>query len=220
MIQHLDVFMWDRKVGSLVAYKEKYAEKICFYFDRDFLNAGYDIAPLRASINSVSVKNGLPVYAEEDKLFGGLPSFIADSLPDYWGNKVFNEWAKTRGISIRKLSALDRLAYMGRRGMGALEFLPPVAEEMEQPFKVEIASLHELAQSAWDEARRFRAEMRPDFLIESLFKVGTSAEGRRPKAIINVNPATGECYSGQVASPVVRARDDRNEFRLTLGLRF
>lgn len=202
MIQHLDVFLWDRKVGSLVAYKEKYAEKICFYFDRDFLNAGYDIAPLRASINSVSVKNGLPVYAEEDKLFGGLPSFIADSLPDYWGNKVFNEWAKTRGISIRKLSALDRLAYMGRRGMGALEFLPPVAEEMEQPFKVEIASLHELAQSAWDEARRFRAEMRPDFLIESLFKVGTSAGGRRPKAIINVNPATGECYSGQVAAPV------------------
>ena len=56
MIQHLDVFLWDRKVGSLVAYKEKYAEKICFYFDRDFLNAGYDIAPLRASINSVSVK--------------------------------------------------------------------------------------------------------------------------------------------------------------------
>ena len=125
MIQHLDVFLWGRKVGSLVTYKERYVEKIGFYFDRDFLDSGYDIAPLRASIHSVSVRNGLPVYADDDKLFGGLPSFIADSLPDYWGNRVFNEWAKSRHISTRSLSALDRLAYIGRRGMGALEFLPP-----------------------------------------------------------------------------------------------
>ena len=120
---------------------------------------------------------------------------------DHWGNKVFNEWAKIRGISTRNLSALDRLAYIGRRGMGALEFLPPAAEDMEQPFKVEIAELYRLAQSALDEARNFRAEIQPDFLIESLFKVGTSAGGRRPKAIINLNPETGECYSGQVAAP-------------------
>ena len=194
MIRNLDVFLWNRRVGSLVAYKERYTEKICFYFNRDFLDSGYDIAPLRASIHSVSVRNGLPVYGESEKLFGGLPSFIADSLPDHWGNKVFNEWAKIHRISTRELSALDRLAYIGRRGMGALEFLPPVAKEMEQPFKVEIAELYRLAQSALNEAKNFKTEMQPDFLIESLFKVGTSAGGRRPKAIINLNPETGECY--------------------------
>lgn len=201
MIQNLDVFLWNRKVGSLVTYKERYAEKVCFYFDRDFLDSGYDIAPLRASIYSDFVRNGLPVYAEDDKLFGGLPSFIADSLPDYWGNRVFNEWAKSRHVSVRKLSALDRLAYIGRRGMGALEFLPSAAKDMERPFKVEIADLYELARSALEQARNFKTEMRPDLLIESLFKVGTSAGGRRPKAIINLNPETGECYSGQVAAP-------------------
>ena len=115
MIQNLNIFLWNRKVGSLVTYKERYAEKVCFYFDRDFLDSGYDIAPLRASIYSDFVRNGLPVYAEDDKLFGGLPSFIADSLPEYWGNRVFNEWAKSRHVSVRKLSALDRLAYIGRR---------------------------------------------------------------------------------------------------------
>ena len=201
MIQNLDVFLWNRKVGSLVTYKERYAEKVCFYFDRDFLDSGYDIAPLRASIYSDFVRNGLPVYAEDDRLFGGLPSFIADSLPDYWGNRVFNEWDKSRHVSVRKLSALDRLAYIGRRGMGALEFLPPAAKDMERPFKVEIADLYELARSALEQARNFKTEMRPDLLIESLFKVGTSAGGRRPKAIINLNPETGECYSGQVAAP-------------------
>ena len=203
MIQNLDVFLWGKKVGSLITYKEQYTEKICFYFDRDFLSSGYDIAPLRASIHSVSVKNGLPVYAENDKLFGGLPSFIADSLPDYWGNRVFNEWAKSHRISTRNLSPLDRLAYMGRRGMGALEFLPPVAEELEKPFKIEIEDLYKLTQSALEQAINFRTEMQPDLMIESLFKVGTSAGGRRPKAIINLNPETGECYSGQVAAPTL-----------------
>lgn len=198
MIQNLDVYLWGHKVGSLVTYKERYAEKICFYFDPTFLNVGYDIAPLRASISSASVKNGLPVYADSEKLFGGLPSFIADSLPEHWGNKVFNEWAKTHNISTRNLSALDRLAYIGRRGMGALEFLPPAEADFEEPFKVEIADLYRLSQLALSEAKSFKAEVHPDLMIESLFKVGTSAGGRRPKAIINLNRETGECYSGQV----------------------
>ena len=79
MIQHLDVFLWGRKAGSLVTYKERYTEKVCFYFDRDFLGSGYDIAPLRASIHSVSVRNGLPVYAEDDKLFSGFDYVVAPS---------------------------------------------------------------------------------------------------------------------------------------------
>ena len=200
MIQNLDVYLWGRKAGSLVTYKERYAEKICFYFDPAFLSTGYDIAPLRASVNSTSVKNGLPVYADSEKFFGGLPSFIADSLPDHWGNKVFNEWAKAHNISTRNLSALDRLAYIGRRGMGALEFLPPAAVDLEEPFKVEIAELYKLAQLALSEAKSFKSAIYPDLMIESLFKVGTSAGGRRPKAIINLNQETGECYSGQIAT--------------------
>ena len=155
MIRNLDVFLWGRKTLRWASVVHRgftaglLGQQGVFYFDRDFLGSGYDIAPLRASIHSVSVRNGLPVYGEDGKLFGGLPSFIADSLPDHWGNKVFNEWAKTRGISARNLSVLDRLAYIGRRGMGALEFLPPAAEDMEEPFKVEIAELYRLAQSAF-----------------------------------------------------------------------
>lgn len=201
MIQSLDVVLWGQKVGVLMVYKERYSEKICFYFDRDFINKGYDIAPLRASIYSASVRNGLPIYADDDKIFGGLPSFIADSLPDHWGNKVFNQWAKAHKISTKNISALDRLAYIGRRGMGALEFVPPIAGDMEQPFKVEISDLYKLAQTALSDANRFKVDMQPDMMIESLFKVGTSAGGRRPKAIINLNLETNECYSGQIASP-------------------
>jgi serine/threonine-protein kinase HipA len=201
MVQNLDVYLWGRKVGSLAAYKLNHADRACFYFDREFAKGHLDIAPLRASLRSVTVQNGLPVYAEEEKLFGGLPSFIADSLPDHWGNRVFEEWAKANHIRLRDLSALDRLAYMGRRGMGALEFLPPAAEEMESPFKVNISDLYAQSQLALEKAKKFHASLDRNIMLQSLFKVGTSAGGRRPKAIIHVNLDTMDCYSGQVAPP-------------------
>lgn len=201
MIQNLDVYLWGQKVGSLAAYKAKYTERACFYFEKEFTKGHLDIAPLRASLRSAAVQNGLPVYAEEEKLFGGLPSFIADSLPDHWGNRIFEEWAKANHIRLRDLSALDRLAYIGRRGMGALEFLPPAAEEMESSFRVNISDLYHLSQIALNQAKTFHASLDKDIMWQSLFKVGTSAGGRRPKAIIHVNLDTMECYSGQVAAP-------------------
>ncbi len=198
MITLLDVMLWDSKVGALVATQNGYKKQICFYFEPSFVKSGYDIAPLRASITGNIAKNGFPVYPESDKLFGGLPSFIADSLPDHWGNLVFKEWAKQNGIRTKDLNALDRLAYIGRTGMGALEFVPPTSDKLETPFKVEIAELAALSAKAIEEAKHFHASIKTDFMVESLFKVGTSAGGRRPKAVINVNHTTGECYSGQV----------------------
>ncbi len=202
MINNLDVMLWDMKVGTLVATQDKYRSKVCFYFDSDFVKAGYDIAPLQASISGVPAQRGLPIYPEEDRVFGGLPSFIADSLPDHWGNTVFNEWAKIHHIHSRDLSPLDRLAYIGRRGMGALEFIPPTAKEMEMPFRVEIGELYKLAQQALSEAKGFNSTVKSDFIIESLFKVGTSAGGRRPKAVVNINFDDNKCYSGQVPTPL------------------
>lgn len=179
MIQNLDVVLWGKKVGILVSSKKGYGQQICFYFDGGYAATGLDIAPLRAPMSGIAVQHGLPVYPEEGKEFGGLPSFIADSMPDHWGNVVFAEWAKAHHIRNKDLSPLDRLAYIGRRGMGALEFVPPTSSEMEAPFKVEIAELSRLAQMAQNEAKNFHAVMSPDFIIESLFKVGTSAGGCR-----------------------------------------
>ncbi len=126
MIETLDVVLWGQKVGTLISTKTGYKNRICFYFDPAFVSGGYDIAPLRASIKGMAAKSSLPVYPDDDKLFGGLPSFIADSLPDHWGHSVFHAWAQAHHIAQRKLTSLDRLAYIGRRGMGALEFVPPI----------------------------------------------------------------------------------------------
>ena len=145
MTANLDVMLWGHKVGTLVGYRDRYAEKFCFYFDKGFKSHALDIAPLQASLDGPLAAGTLPVYPEEDKIYGGLPSFIADSLPDHWGNRVFAEWARLHNIKKHDLSSLDRLAYIGSRGMGALEFVPPTAKEMDTPFKVEIEELDRLA---------------------------------------------------------------------------
>lgn len=201
MIKKLNVMLWGEKVGTLISAPHKYTHQICFYFDPEFTKSGIDIAPLRAPIAGVVAQNGLPIYPEKGREFGGLPSFIADSMPDRWGHMVFDEWAKSRRVAAKDLSPLDRLAYIGSRGMGALEFMPPISEDMSIPFRVEISELSKLAQQVMSEAKNFRASLSPDLMIERLFRVGTSAGGRSPKAVVNVNRLTGECLSGQVAPP-------------------
>lgn len=62
MIESLDVILWDKKVGTLVASREGHRSKACFYFDSDYVRDGYDIAPLRAPVKGVAAQRGLPVY--------------------------------------------------------------------------------------------------------------------------------------------------------------
>lgn len=200
MIPSINVMLWGKTVGTLVETESGRNRQICFYFDPAFVRCGLDIAPIRVSINGVAAQKGMPIYPEKNRLFGGLPSFIADSMPDNWGHLVFSQWAKAHNISMKNITALDRLAYIGRRGMGALEFVPPTSAEMETSFKVEIDQLSGLAQTMLKQAKDFKTQLSPDLIVESLFRVGTSAGGRRPKALINVNIESGECYSGQVAT--------------------
>lgn len=200
MIPSINVMLWGKLVGTLVETGSGRNRQICFYFDSAFVRCGLDIAPIRASISGVAAQKGMPIYPEKNRLFGGLPSFIADSMPDNWGHLVFSQWAKVHNISMKNITALDRLAYIGRRGMGALEFVPPTSAEMETSFKVEIDQLSGLAQTMLKQAKDFKTQLSPDLIVESLFRVGTSAGGRRPKALINVNIESGECYSGQVAT--------------------
>lgn len=200
MIPSINVMLWGKPVGTLVEAGSGRNRQICFYFDPKFARTGLDIAPLRAPINGIAAQKRMPIFPEKDRLYGGLPSFIADSMPDNWGHLVFSQWAKAHNISMKNITALDRLAYIGRRGMGALEFVPPTSAEMETSFKVEIDQLSDLAQTVLKQAKNFKARLSPDLTVESLFRVGTSAGGRRPKALINVNPESGECYSGQVST--------------------
>lgn len=54
---------------------------------------------------------------KETRIFRRLPPFIADSLPDAWGNQVFECWRVENGLRNQEITPLDELSFIGRRGL-------------------------------------------------------------------------------------------------------
>lgn len=135
----------------------------------------------------------------ESKIYRKLPPFLADSLPDAWGSQVFECWRIENGIRSRQeITPLDILAFIGKRGMGALEFEPETSGISDSE-NLNLQALAELAGRIFMERENVRIKPEETLTMQSLIAVGTSAGGRQPKAIIAVNPMTGEVRSGQIA---------------------
>ena len=95
-----------------------------FTYNPEFLKGNLDIAPLTASIHDYLSTRA--IFGETERIYQKLPSFIADSLPDAWGNQLFEQWRKENHLSEKSVTALEKLAFIGKRGMGALEFVPEI----------------------------------------------------------------------------------------------
>ena len=191
----ITVRLWGMEVGRL-QWDSRRGNSV-FAYSTDFLNSGYDIAPLSNSTRTMEAR--LPVWGNREKLYGGLPPFIADSLPDNWGNKVFEQWALENGLRRHDITPLEKLAYIGKRGMGALEFEPHVGPNGNDE-ALHIERLTELATKIYRQRENTGIVLDDSLTMQSLFEVGTSAGGRQAKAIIAINGETGEVRSGQAKS--------------------
>jgi len=128
-----------------------------------------------------------------------LPPLLADSLPDDFGNALIDAWMAREGVERARVTALDRLAYLGARGMGALEFVPDVGPGTRRPSAIDMSSLVVAARAAVSGTLLSDAEA--SSALQQIINVGTSAGGARAKAVLNVNDATGEIRSGQLPAP-------------------
>ena len=196
----VDVKLWGESVGSL--YWEKESNAALFDYERKFIRSGLDISPI---IMPISQYRNTPYRFLENRTdcFKGLPGLFADSLPDTFGNQIINEWFASKGLSGEEITPLDRLCYVGKRGMGALEFEPssPI-NGMNESSVLHIEELTELAKSVFTDRMAFQVQLRQEGRnILDILKVGTSAGGAKPKAIIAYNDITGEVRSGQVKAP-------------------
>ena len=194
----VQVSIWGKNVG-LLSWDDK---RGCssFQFDRDFINNGLDIAPLVAPLSSAIVQRGFPISGNKEKPYYGLPEFIADSLPDHWGNVVFQKWLEANNLHTRQINAVDRLSFIGKRAMGAFEFQPAHIKE-DASIDIELSSLYELANRIFNDRQNVSIDISNGLIIEDLYKVGTSAGGQRPKAIIAIDETTGIIRSGQADLP-------------------
>ena len=193
-----EVRLWGRRIAA--ASWDERRDLAAFQYDPEFARSGIEVAPLCMPLASrIYTFPSLPRIS-----FHGLPGLLADSLPDTFGNALINAWLATQGRSPASFNALERLCYIGARGMGALEFAPVNGPRQRRSTQIRVDALVALASDIL--ARRtalegsFTLEQRHRAL-EDLLRVGTSAGGARAKAIIAWNPVTNEVRSGQVSAP-------------------
>jgi serine/threonine-protein kinase HipA len=190
------VILWDQEVGAVAWDAERGLGQ--FEFSSDFLLHGFDIAPF-----TLPLRSGVFSFPElNPKTFYGLPGLLADTLPDRYGNSLIDLWLREQGRSVEDFSPVERLCYMGTRGMGALEFKPALMNAGKaEPIEVdELTKLaHEIVKNRKSLKVKFKGKKAE--ALNAIVRVGTSAGGNRAKAIIAWNPKTQEVRSGQVKAP-------------------
>lgn len=194
--------IWGQLVGA-VLWDEK-SEVASFEFAPAFIKSNWDLAPFMMPVAEVKRNNTIFQFPRLNKdTFNGLPGLLSDALPDRYGTTLINAWLAANGRTPESMNPVERLCYMGKRGMGALEFEPSLNETKETSVSVEIKSLVEMAQQILGQRKAFTVNIKEDVKrgLEDIIRVGSSAGGARAKAIIAYNEKTGEVRSGQVAAP-------------------
>ena len=199
------VKIWGESVGA-VAWDEK-AGFAVFEFEPKFKQLGWDLSPLKMPIGSGKSQFSFPELRKsknpEYDTFKGLPGLLADTLPDRYGNQLINIWLAQQGRQQDSMNPVEMLCFIGTRGMGALEFEPTVLKETKRTFPIEIDSLVDTARRLLNQKKTFTSNLKKDEeqALTEILKIGTSAGGARPKALIAWNEKTGEVKSGQTAAP-------------------
>jgi serine/threonine-protein kinase HipA len=189
------VTLWGSRIAAVsIGPRARYAT---FQYDPAFVHSGIEVAPLRMPLREQPYRfAGLPSDA-----FNGLPGMLADSLPDRWGMALVNAWLAAQGREESSFDVVERLCYVGTRGMGALEFQPAREPSDGSSKDLKFDALVRLASRVLSQRASFVSELADDpeeEAIKAILAVGTSAGGARPKAIIAYNEATGQVRSGQL----------------------
>ncbi|MDR2715598.1 MAG: type II toxin-antitoxin system HipA family toxin [Coriobacteriaceae bacterium] len=220
-VNSIEVLCWGQPVGAL-ALDARYGVYAFEYYEAH-RRSGLELSPLLLPLSEQGAKV-FPSLSRET--FYGLPAFIADSLPDSFGNMLINGWMAAHGVSWRQVTALDRLAYMGTRAMGALEFRPALRDGDVPPSALEMGSLVETARQALS-VRLGQDSQNPEIglagqlgavdgppgfgsdresdpsenALQQLVDISTSAGGARAKAVVGYHEQADAFVSGQFGLP-------------------
>ncbi len=160
--RHLDVFIQDKKVGTLAAALD---HTIAFAYDKKWLADGFSLNPFSLPLTE---KVFIPKYDPFEGVFGAF----ADSLPDGWGRLLVDRYLRHRGIDPQKVDSLNRLAIVGNSGMGALTYYPTHELTTEQAKR----SYDSIAEECMNVLKTDYSED-----LDTLFFLGASSGGARPK---------------------------------------
>lgn len=197
----VQVKLWGETIGAVAWDARK--NTAVLEFTKEFAAQKLDIAPLTMPLEDL--ERGRLTYSFNNlsiNTFEGLPGLLADALPDAFGNTILRAWLRTQNRTASSLTPLEKLSYMGKRAMGALEFEPTV-NTIETSSNLEVDRLLELTNKVLTqkEGVKFNLSVDEEQAMAGLIKVGTSAGGQRPKALVGYNSNTKTMKSGQLDLP-------------------
>jgi serine/threonine-protein kinase HipA len=187
--QAVEVRIWGRRVGAVAAGRAGYR----FEYAPEWRERRIELSPLIMPVTDRDAVFAFPRLSETT--YQGLPPMLADALPDKFGNSIVDAWLASQGIDRSQITALDRLAYQGGRGMGALEFVPDRGPTAPDPTALDLSRLIETARSIV--AGTLDDDGHAADALTQIISVGTSAGGARAKAVVNINDETREIRPGQ-----------------------
>lgn len=186
----VEVRAWGQTVGAVSGTASGYG----FQYTPEWKRSGVELSPLL-----MPTRDRRTVFtfgSLSEPTFQGLPPMLADALPDRFGNSVVDAWLAAEGVDSSRITPLDRLAYLGARGMGALEFIPDRGPEVPPPTALDLAQLIFAARAVL--TGTLTDDSHAEDALTQMISVGTSAGGARAKALVNINDVTKEIRSGQV----------------------
>ena len=184
----IDIVAFDQEIGKLGYDLDQ--GKSFFQYHPDFLDSGKYSKLFPFIFKSAKPTQVFTEYHQDT--FQGLPPMIADSLPDTFGNIIFQEWLTARGI--QKVTPLEQLAYVADRGMGALEYKP--IKELPKTATVNIDEVITILEKVLKLKEGTTGEDLNELSLLNIFKIGTSAGGARPKILISEHKETGAIIAG------------------------
>lgn len=200
-----EVKIWNELVGAVV-WDEKNG-LATFEYAPLFKKGNKELAPLKMPLSGHKNIYTFPELRKDKNAiydtFKGLPGLLADVLPDKYGNQLINQWLAQQGRPQDSMNPVEMLCFIGSRGMGALEFEPNSIRAHKNTFAIEIESMVEMAQRVLYQRASFGTNLQKEEekAVMDILKIGTSAGGARPKAVIAYNEKTGEVKSGQTKAP-------------------
>lgn len=188
MNEVVEVRLWGTTIGHL-GYQPGQTEVATFEYTADFARSGIQVSPLQ--MIAPTLIHSFPDISQ--RTFKGLPGIVADSLPDKFGNQLIDLFMAEKNIAPSSITALDRLLYIGSRGMGALEYHPakPFADNNDKTLALDVHTLAELAACVVSRDSKKREQLlNTDNRAQALrfIRIGSSAGGARSKALVARSP--------------------------------
>ena len=167
----------EQQVGELI----QEGKNIYFKYYTEFITTGIELSPFHLPLND-------SIYTAPNQPFEGLFGLFSDSLPDGWGRLLLDRTLTAKGVLLQDITPLQRLSYVGLKGMGALIYRPQIETSFQETLQIELDAI------AKEMSIILQGES--SLAIDELYEMGGSSGGARPKILVGYHPKTQHLIHG------------------------